>query len=410
MKLFEEAIHISRQSITKVLPDDSVRQALEGKNFGEGRLILIAAGKAAWRMAKAAVDSLGKRIDGGIVITKYGHIMGDLPGLVCCEGGHPLPDKNSIVSTHMAIQAVNNLSSKDMVLFLLSGGGSSLFEVPLLPETELRDLTTQLLASGASITEINTIRKRLSAVKAGRFAQLCQPAKVFSIILSDVLGGHVDMIASGPCFPDKTTKDEVTELVHRYNLKLSSKAISLLYKDTPKELSNVEYKVIGSVTELCIAASQICATLGYEPLILTDSLCCEAREAGRMIASMASYLKGKRQNIAIILGGETVVHVNGSGIGGRNQELALSASIGIAGISNAAIFSVSSDGTDGPTDAAGGFVDGRTKSIIESSSGKSIQAFIDSNDSYNALSFSRGLIKTGPTGTNVNDLTVALLR
>lgn len=407
--MYEDALNIAVRSIAEVLPDAAVRRALEGRDFGAGRLVLISVGKAAWRMAKAAVETLGGRVDSGVVVTKYGHVMGDIPGLVCCEGGHPLPDENSFRGTRLAMKAVRGLGPEDTVLFLLSGGGSALFESPLVPAAELRELTAQLLAAGADITEINTIRKRLSAVKGGRFAQLCQPARVFSVILSDVLGGRADMIASGPSCPDSSTCAEALELARRYGLRLSTEALGLLNTETPKELNNVENLITGSVTELCQAAARACSELGYEPLILTDCLCCEAREAGSMLASAAKYWQGKGRKLAILAGGETVVHLRGSGKGGRNQELALAAAQYIAVLRDAAVFSFSSDGSDGPTDAAGGFADGSTMAAVEAS-GRSLRDFLDSNDSYHALALSGGLIKTGPTGTNVNDLAAALIR
>ena len=176
---------IVQASIRAVLPDNAVRRALESKTFS-GRVVLVAAGKAAWQMAKAAHDTLGSRIDSGVVVTKYDHVMGPIGNLILCEAGHPVPDGNSFAGTRKALAAVAGLTEKDTVLFLLSGGGSALFEAPLVPGEELQDITRQLLASGADIVEMNTIRKRLSRVKGGRFAQACAPAQVYTIVLSDV--------------------------------------------------------------------------------------------------------------------------------------------------------------------------------------------------------------------------------
>ena len=408
MTLYEEALYITERSIAAVLPDAAVRRALEGRDFSGGRLLLIAAGKAAWRMAKTAVEALDGRVDGGVVITKYGHVMGDIPGLICCEGGHPLPDENGFRGTRLAMEAVRRLGAEDHVLFLLSGGGSALFECPLLPEVELVDITSQLLTRGADIVEINTIRKRLSAVKGGRFAQLCGPARVYSVILSDVLGGRADMIASGPCCADPSTCAQALEIAERYGLELSELARRLLETETPKLLENSELAVTGSVGELCLAAEAACSQLGYETMVLTDSLACEAREAGALLAGMARYWSGRGRKLALVAGGETVVHIKGPGLGGRNQELALAAAQGLAGLRGAAVFSFGSDGTDGPTDAAGGFADGGTKARLESS-GRTLRQWLDANDSYHALDLSGGLIKTGPTGTNVNDAAVVLI-
>lgn len=202
--LRRDAEQIIQASLAAVQPDAAVRRALERYRPRGGRTVLVAAGKAAWQMARAAVDALG-RVDGGIVITKYGHARGEIPGVACCEAGHPVPDENGFAATGRALELVRDLGEEDTVLFLLSGGGSALFEKPRISGEELRDITRQLLDCGADIVEINTIRKRLSRVKGGRFAQLCAPARVFSIVLSDILGDPLDMIASGPACPDGST-------------------------------------------------------------------------------------------------------------------------------------------------------------------------------------------------------------
>ena len=244
--------------------------------------------------------------------------MGEIPGVACYEAGHPVPDENSFIAASKALELVGSLTEKDTVLFLLSGGGSALFEKPLVPGEELQDITKQLLACGADIVEMNTIRKRLSAVKGGKFARACASANVFSIVLSDILGDPLDMIASGPAYPDSSTCEEALSIVKKYNLELSDRAMDLLH-----------------------------------------------------------------------------------------QELALAAAPAIAGISGAAVFSVGSDGTDGPTDAAGGYVDGDTLEAL-SEKGLSVSDVLVRNDAYHALKAVDGLIITGPTGTNVNDVAVAL--
>ena len=394
-------------SIKAVQPDEAVSRALSGQNF-PGRVLLVAAGKAAWQMAKAAYDCLGDRIDSGVVVTKYDHVMGPIANFVCCEAGHPVPDENSFSGTQKALDLVTNLAPEDTVLFLLSGGGSALFEKPLVPGEVLQDITGQLLACGADIVEINTIRKRLSAVKGGRFAQCCMPAQVFSIVLSDILGDPLDMIASGPAVPDTSTCDQAVAIAEKYNLKLTQEAWNLLRQETPKELHNVTTLINGSVRELCSAAGTVCRELGYEPVILTDQLCCQAKEAGSFLASVLKTHAGDGKKWAFIAGGETVVHLTGHGKGGRNQELALSAAAGIAGITGAAVFSVGSDGTDGPTDAAGGYTDHETAAELKAH-GLDIYQVLQDNDAYHALKKVGGLIITGPTGTNVNDVAVALL-
>ena len=405
--LYRQANQIIQTSIAAVLPDKAVQRALDAFHPGSGRTILVAAGKAAWQMAHAAVEAIG-RVDGGIVITKYGHLLGEIPGLLCCEAGHPVPDENSFAATAKALELVRGLTEEDTVLFLLSGGGSALFEQPLIDGGELQGITRQLLACGADIVEINTIRKRLSAVKGGRFAQACAPARVFSIVLSDILGDPLDMIASGPAYPDSSTCAEAQAIADKYQLSLSARAQALLAQETPKALDNVTTQITGSVRELCAAAAKACRSLGYEPVLLTDQLCCQAREAGSFLASILRTHAGSGQKRAFLAGGETVVQLTGSGLGGRNQELALAAAPGLDGLCGAAVFSVGSDGTDGPTDAAGGYVDGQTMAALRQK-GLNVFSVLRQNDAYHALDAVGGLIRTGPTGTNVNDVAVALL-
>ena len=405
--LRKDAETIIADSIREVQPDSAVIRALKETTLN-GKIKLVAAGKAAWQMAKAASNYLGERLEQGIVITKYGHVRGELPRIRCCEAGHPVPDEGSFDAARKALALTENLSKDDTVLFLLSGGGSALFELPLIPAEELQDVTRQLLACGADIVEINTLRKRLSAVKGGRFAQHCAPAKVFSIILSDILGDPPDMIASGPTCPDSSTCADAMEIVRRYDLSLREETKQLLMVETPKTLANARWMITGSVRELCDAAARSCRKLGYEPFFLTDRLCCQAREAGSVMASILRTHAGDGKKLAFLAGGETVVRLTGSGKGGRNQELALAAAEGISGLSNAALFSVGSDGTDGPTDAAGGFVDGATRQrLLEE--GIHIDQVLLNNDAYHALQRTDGLIFTGPTGTNVNDVTVGLV-
>lgn len=405
--LFADAEQILTASIRAVLPDQAVARALESYRPGTGRTLLVSAGKAAWQMASAAVAALG-RVDEGIVITKYGHSKGEIPGVRCYEAGHPVPDQNGFAATEKALEMVQGLTPEDTVLFLLSGGGSALFEKPLIPGEELQDVTNQLLASGADIVEMNTIRKRLSGVKGGRFALACAPARVFSILLSDVLGDPLDMIASGPAVPDTSTCAQAAAIAAKYRLRLSPLAQELLRQETPKALENVTTQVTGSVRELCAAAARACRNLGYQPILLTDHLDGEAREAGRFLGSILRTHAGDPGRRAYIAGGETVVHLTGQGLGGRNQELALAAAPCIAGLERAALFSVGSDGTDGPTDAAGGYVDGGTLTALHRT-GYRVEQVLRDNDAYHALQAVGGLIFTGPTGTNVNDLSVALI-
>lgn len=406
--LRKDAEEIVRSAVSSVLPEKAVRRALEGKRF-PGRIFLVAVGKAAPRMAIAAATTLTEPVEAGLVISKYGHFTEDIPGMRCMEAGHPIPDANSVAAADAALTLTDGLMESDTVLFLLSGGGSALFEKPLIPLGEMQLLTNQLLACGADIVEINTIRKRLSAVKGGKFAAHCAPAGVEAVILSDILGDPLDMIASGPVSPDSATCADALQIAEKYGLQLSSEAEACLHEETPKELFNVNAQVVGSVRELCGAATDVCRRLGYETVFLTDMLNCEAREAGRFIASVLRSHADQGKKLAFLAGGETVVHLTGEGKGGRNQELALAACEGLDGLHNAAIISIGSDGTDGPTDAAGGYSDGDTMGALKTA-GLDLYGVLRENDAYNALKAVDGLILTGPTGTNVNDITVGLLR
>lgn len=427
MTLREDANYIIANAIKRVLPDEAVTRAIKEKldngGFSQGKIYVVAAGKAGWQMAKAASDILKDSIAEGICITKYNHVCGDIPGFICIEAGHPVPDENSFKGTEQVLKLAEKLTAQDTVIFLLSGGGSALFEKPLVSGEELADITSQLLACGADITEINTIRKRLSAVKGGKFAKLCEPAKIFSIVLSDIVGDPLDMIASGPAYPDSSSSADALAVIEKYNIRLSDTAMEYMNIETPKEITNVETVITGSVKNLCIAAAEACKDLGYAPIVLTDQLTCEAREAGAFLSAIAKSNSGLSEcsfaygglaetegiSKAFIVGGETVVYLTGNGKGGRNQELALSAAEGISGLDNVCVFSVGSDGTDGPTDAAGGYVDGSTLVNLEKQ-GFRIYNVLKENDAYNALSKVGGLIITGATGTNVNDFAVLLIK
>jgi len=412
--LREDALLIVKEAIQEVLPDAAVKKALSDKKI-TGKIILVALGKAAWTMAHAAQDILGEQIEKGVVLTKYQHAKGSIKNLEMVEAGHPLLDENSILGTKKVLDAVSGLSKQDTVLFLISGGGSALFEMPL-PDVSLEDIldiTDQLLKCGADIIEMNTVRKHLSAVKGGRFAEICLPASIYAIVLSDVLGDRIDSIASGPAYPDCSTSEEALNIIQKYDLKVSKQVLEQLKQETPKTITNCETIITGSVSQLCEAAAKSAKRLGYKPLILTTLLDCEAKEAGKFLASMAKTVQKESFPVAppcaFICGGETVVKITGKGKGGRNQELALSAANSIAGLNNVVVVAVGSDGTDGPTDAAGGLIDGETKGRI-AEAGMDIDNVLQNNDSYNALQASDDLILTGPTGTNVNDLYFVLCK
>lgn len=447
MTLLDDQQQIIQTALRENLPDQAVIQALSRLPHPTGRRLLVAFGKAAWQMAHAAYTATSVPFDGGIVITKYQHAQGAIGSFQIFEAGHPLLDENSVRATRAALRLVDHLTSEDQVIVLISGGGSALFEDPLLSLDELADFNAQLLASGANITEVNTIRKRFSRVKGGRLAALCAPASVYSIILSDILGDPLDMIASGPTVPDASTAAEALAIAERYGLRLTPSQLALLQEETPKQLVNSHPTLSGSVRLLAESARRACLALGYEAEILTTGLDGEAREAGRFMGHIARTLaeardgavqeagrfmdkivppsaterdgvtpltpantdgqRGKRKR-ALIFGGETVVHLTGHGRGGRNQEIALAAAEPLAHLRNVMVFSFGSDGTDGPTDAAGGWVDGTSFDQLNAA-GYPPDGVLKENNAYEALHAIDGLIMTGPTGTNVNDLSIILI-
>lgn len=431
--LYEHAEAIIRKTIEDVLPGRAVRNALEGLEL-QGRVFVLAVGKAARVMAEAAADVLGARMENGLVVTKYGHAKGALPGFLVMEAGHPVPDENSVRAGEAAVRFVREAGEGDTVLFLISGGGSALLELPEegLSLSDIQETTQKLLRCGADITEINLIRKRLSAVKGGKLAGCLRSGKAYSVILSDVVGGSEDMIASGLTYPDRSDPQEVLRLLEKYDLRLPERVERILLRGgkrtelpsqedpippetlPPKTFPpqknpvRVENHVVGSVRQLCLAAVSHARELGYHAYLLTDSMQGEAREEGKRIASLADSPDYERPFV-LIAGGETVVKVTGDGLGGRNQELALSAAGILDGKEDVLLFSLGSDGTDGPTDAAGGIVDGRTAERLRAL-GIDMEDVLRRNDAYHALQAADGLLLTGATGTNVNDVTVLLHR
>ncbi len=411
---------IIQKTLADVLPDKAVQEALEKLTL-RGRIFVLAVGKAAWVMAEAAGRWLEgqkeARLEKGLVVTKYGHGKGALPHFEIMESGHPVPDENSVKAGREAVRFVREAGEEDTVLFLLSGGGSALLELPEegLALSDIQEVTGQLLRCGADITEINLLRKKLSAVKGGKLAGYLKAEKAYSIILSDVVGGREDMIASGLTYPDDSSAQDALRMVEKYGLKLSEPVENVLMRaeaaeHAGKTLSKrgwpVENHVVGSVRELCRAAAGHAQELGYHAHILTDCMQGEAAEEGRRIALLADSPDYERP-FALIAGGETVVKVTGKGLGGRNQELALSAARFLDGKEAVLLFSLGSDGTDGPTDAAGGMVDGKTAQKLRAL-GWNIGETLAENDAYHALQAVDGLIMTGATGTNVNDVTVLL--
>ncbi|NJE29678.1 glycerate kinase [Thermococcus sp. 18S1] len=392
--------------------------------FG-GKIYLLAFGKAACSMARAVVDLLGERIEEGVIITKYGYAE-DCPRLgrlKVIEAGHPVPDGNSLLGGKLGLELAEKVGENDILLVLISGGGSSLF---LLPE---RGITLEdkiqtnelLLKSGAKIYEINTVRKHISAVKGGKLAKRVR-GRVISLILSDVVGDPLEAIASGPTVKDPTPFGDAFRILKLYGvweklpesvkrhieLGLEGKAEETLKEDLP----NVRNFIVGSNTIACESALAKARELGYNALLLTTTLEGEAREIalaiGSIIQEIARYDRPVPKPAVLIAGGEWTVTIEGkAGLGGPNQEFALSIARKIEGL-NAVVLAVDTDGTDGPTDAAGGIVDGKTLGLLREA-GVDVEEVLRRHDAYHALEKAGALLKTGPTGTNVNSLVVAVI-
>lgn len=401
-----DAKQICLNSINKCLPDSATIECLNKLNI-EDEVYLLAVGKASFSMAKAASKILN--IKKGIVISKYGHILDKLDNIDCYEAAHPISDINGINATKKIIELCSNLNSNDKVVFLLSGGASALFEDPLIPLDELQDLNNQMLKKGLDIIEINTIRKKLSNVKGGKLAKLCEPAKVYSIILSDVLDDRLEFIGSGPTISDEADSKKALDIINKYNLDLSKQALNIIQNSKPIIVNNSSNYIIGSVKLLCEYAKNEAIKLGYEPIVISNHINIEARDAGNLLFDNIKKYINDNKNYCLIMTGETTVHVKGNGIGGRNQELVFSQIKNISDLNNVLIMSLGSDGTDGPTDAAGGYVDTNTYELLKSKN-INYEEILNNNDTYNGLKAINQLIITGPTGTNVNDISIALIK
>lgn len=398
---------IYETAIKENMPNSAVEKALSQKAFGE-RVVLVSIGKAGWEMAKTAYEILGDKIDSGVVITKYDHAKGPLGNIEIYEAGHPVVDFNGVCATKRALEITSSLTEDDTVLFLVSGGGSALFESVDCSLEKMQELTKALLKSGATINEMNAIRKHVSNVKGGKLARAVYPAQVYAIVLSDVVGNDLSTIASGPATADTTTVEECMAILDKYGICLDEEMKSLVKRETPKEITNATHVISGSVTNLVKSAENVARSLGYNTLVIDDGVTCDATVIAEKIGSLAEKYENTKTPVAIFFGGEVTIKVKGDGKGGRNQELALLCAEKIKGKSKMAVFCVGSDGTDGPTDAAGGYVDAFTYEKI-AKSGKSPEEYLKNNDSYNALALSNGLIFTGATGTNVNDLYALLI-
>ena len=396
---------------------------------GLTKIYVVGLGKAAYTMTRALVDAMRDRITGGVVVTKYGHAPdGPLSeNIAIYEAGHPVPDENGVTGAGRVVELLGGADRETLVVCLISGGGSALFVAPAegLSLDDKQVMTRILLKGGADIVELNTVRKHLSRVKAGRLAEAASPARVLSLILSDVIGDPLDFIASGPTSPDTTTWADALAIVTRYDTagEMPQKILQFLrdgsegkIPDTPKKdnplFARVENIIIGSNRIATEAARKKARELGYEPVVLSTELQGEARDAARwlyrQVLESQSCLSSGRKRISLIAGGETTVTVRGKGLGGRNTEMALAFAMAIEGTSGITFLSAGTDGTDGPTDAAGAIVDGQTIPKARAL-GLDPQSFLDDNDSYHFFEKAGGLLKTGPTGTNVMDLQVILI-
>jgi hydroxypyruvate reductase/glycerate 2-kinase len=432
----ENAEIISRQiffsALHESVPGTAVRQQagpiLARYRSGQfQRLLIVGFGKAAPTMARALTDELGDTVDSGLIITKYGHATLPLPNTIrVCEGGHPVPDSHGLHATAELLGLVHAADARTLVVTLISGGGSALLVAPQdgISLADKQQTTSLLLKSGADICELNTVRKHLSRVKGGRLAEAAFPAQLLSLILSDVIGDRLDVIASGPTAADPTTYREALEVVDRYRLReqVPAPVIALLRRgergelaETPKAgspfLAGVENLIIGSNRQALAAAARTAQQLGCTVSVVAEEQTGEAREVGRQLARQALAARGGKpggERRCLLAGGETTVTVRGRGKGGRNMELALAFAMAIEGVHGMTLLSAGTDGGDGPTDAAGALVDGAT--IVKARElGLDPQAYLDDNNSYEFFTQVGGLLITGPTGTNVMDLQIVVL-
>jgi glycerate 2-kinase len=399
------------------------------KNGNFNRLIVTGFGKAACPMAKAIEDCLKDIIAGGIIIAKYNNCNKYAPvNMRIVEAGHPLPDKQGINGTEEVIGLLEKADGKTLVACLISGGGSALLVAPYPGVTlcEKQKTTDLILKAGADISELNAVRKHISRVKGGRLAEIAHPARTVSLILSDVIGDRLDVIASGPTSPDKTTYKDALEVLKKYSLskEAPTNVLDILYRglrgtipETPKEndiiFKGVENIIVGSNRKAIEAAKRRADDLSLHTEIISDNIAGEARDAGTRLAETAlvihnTWRTSGGEKVCLISGGETTVTVNGTGTGGRNMELALAFAMKIEGYDGITLLSAGTDGTDGPTDATGAIVDGETAKKARAI-GLDPAEYIKNNDSYNFFKQVGGLFITGPTGTNVMDMQIMVI-
>jgi glycerate 2-kinase len=384
---------------------------------------VIGAGKASAQMAQSIERLLGKRITGGLINIKYGHAA-RLRRIELNECGHPIPDRNGELGAQRIAEIARQAGQDDLVLCLISGGASALLPLPAPPVTleEKQETTRLLLHCGANIHELNCVRKHISAVKGGQLAELAFPSTVLALILSDVIGDDLDVIGSGPTVPDRSTFSDARAILAKYGISGKVPAavqerLSGSASETPKPggriFEKVQNLIVGSNRLAVDAAAQQARALGYHTLVLSTFIEGETRDVARVHAAIAKEIRATGRPVkppaCVISGGETTVTIRGTGLGGRNQEFALAAALDIAGLKDVVVLSAGTDGTDGPTDAAGALADGSTVARAEAQD-LDAAAYLANNDSYPFFEYLGNLIKTGPTGTNVADIRIMLLR
>jgi len=391
------------------------------------RLLVVGAGKATAAMAQAMENLLGDRISDGLISVKYHHTA-PLKRIETVEAGHPVPDASGVAAARRIFDLVQSAGEKDLVIVLLSGGGSALLPLPWdgITLEEKQEASHLLISSGATIHEINAVRKHISAIKGGRLSQAAAPSATVALILSDVVGDNLDVIASGPTVPDASTFDQCRQIIERYDLaaRLPKSVFAHIQKgvagetpETPKPAlqswSYVQNLIIGSNLEAIMAARQHAVTLGYNTLILSSRLEGETRVVAQVHGAIAREILAVGHPLpapaCLLSGGETTVTLKGNGLGGRNQEFALAAGLDIEGSENVVVLSGGTDGTDGPTDAAGALADATTAQRARAA-GLDIDRYLDNNDAYPLFKKLGDLLVTGPTRTNVMDLRVVLVR
>jgi glycerate 2-kinase len=424
----EDLQEILEAGLTAADPQRAVRRALEledsailaaEKRFEPRRVFVLAAGKAAGAMAQAAEELLGEKVSGGLVVTKDGHDPGP-EGFETVFASHPEPDERSVEAARRVQELAESLGEEDLLLALISGGASALLADPAPPIelADLKKLTGNLLRSGANIGEINTVRKHVSVLKGGGLVRLAHPAPTIALLLSDVVGDEPSSIASGLTAPDPTTLENTWRVLERYGIDPPESIVAHLQdvQETPASddpiFENTVNCICGGGRHAAEAAAKKAGELGYAPLLLTATLTGDALGAASMYAAIVREVLASGNPAsapcAIVSGGEATVTVRGGGTGGPNQEFVLALAVELDGIEGWAAFSADTDGNDGSTDAAGGIVDGKTAQRIRDAGMDPEEALAD-NDSYAALEVGGALLVTGPTGTNVNDVRVALV-